>query len=128
MQQVVGAEATAVRSQSYYLDVTPPGCDTGTFVQAMAKRLGISTDTVATIGDQQTELAMFRTSAMSHPLGTPTATVTHRPERCPPTQGRPGRRAGRPLISAEYRVLSAKCIVYSALSTRYSALGIVYVC
>ena len=42
MQQALGAQATAVRSQSYYLDVTPPGCNKGTFVQAMARRLGIS--------------------------------------------------------------------------------------
>src|SRR5882724_5582079 len=38
MQQALGAQATAVRSQSYYLDVTPPGCDKGTFVQAIANR------------------------------------------------------------------------------------------
>jgi Cof subfamily protein (haloacid dehalogenase superfamily) len=60
MQKALGAEATVVRSQSYYLDVTPPGCDKGTFVQAMAKRLGISTDAVATIGDMQNDLAMFK--------------------------------------------------------------------
>ena len=46
MQQAVGAQATAVRSQSYYLDVTPPGCDKGTFVQSMAGRQGISTAAV----------------------------------------------------------------------------------
>ena len=33
MQKAVGAQATAVRSQSYYLDVTPPGHDKGTFVR-----------------------------------------------------------------------------------------------
>ena len=41
MKQAVGREATAVRSQTYYLDITPPGHDKGTFVEAMAKRLGI---------------------------------------------------------------------------------------
>jgi HAD superfamily hydrolase (TIGR01484 family) len=35
MQRAVGTQATAVRSQTYYLDVTPPGCDKGTFVQAV---------------------------------------------------------------------------------------------
>ena len=29
MQQALGTQATAVRSQSYYLDVTPPGCNKG---------------------------------------------------------------------------------------------------
>ena len=72
MQQAVGAQATAVRSQSYYLDVTPPGHDKGTFVQAMAKRMGISTDAVATIGDMQNDLAMFKTSGVSIAMGNAT--------------------------------------------------------
>ena len=75
MQQAVGAQATAVRSQSYYLDVTPPGYDKGTFVQAMAKRLGISTDAVATIGDMQNDLAMFRNSGLSIAMGNATDDV-----------------------------------------------------
>ena len=69
MQQAVGAQATAVRSQTYYLDVTPPGHDKGTFVQTMAKRLGISTDAVATIGDMQNDLAMFQQSGLSIAMG-----------------------------------------------------------
>jgi Cof subfamily protein (haloacid dehalogenase superfamily) len=75
MQQALGAEATAVRSQSYYLDVTPPGCDKGTFVEAMAKRLAISTDAVATIGDMQNDLAMFKKSGMSIAMGNATDEV-----------------------------------------------------
>ena len=69
MQQAVGAHATAIRSQTYYLDVTPPGHDKGTFVQTMAKRLGISTDAVATIGDMQNDLAMFQQSGLSIAMG-----------------------------------------------------------
>jgi len=69
MQQGLGAQATAVRSQSYYLDVTPPGRSKGTFVQAMAKRLGISTDAVATIGDMENDLAMFEASGISFAMG-----------------------------------------------------------
>jgi hydroxymethylpyrimidine pyrophosphatase-like HAD family hydrolase len=64
-----------VRSQSYYLDVTPPGFDKGTFVQAMARRLGISTDAVATIGDMQNDLAMFRVSGVSFAMGNATDDV-----------------------------------------------------
>jgi Cof subfamily protein (haloacid dehalogenase superfamily) len=75
MQEAVGTEATAVRSQHYYLDVTPPGCDKGTFVQAMAKRLGISTDAVATLGDMQNDLAMFRKSGLSIAMGNATDDV-----------------------------------------------------
>ncbi len=75
IQQALGAEATAVRSQSYYLDITPPGCDKGTFVQWIAKRLGISTDAVATIGDMQNDLAMFKTSGLSIAMGNATDDV-----------------------------------------------------
>ena len=69
MQQALGTQATAVRSQSYYLDVTPPGCNKGTFVQAMAKRLAISTDAIATIGDMENDLAMFQRSGLSFAMG-----------------------------------------------------------
>jgi Cof subfamily protein (haloacid dehalogenase superfamily) len=78
MRKALGAQATAVRSQSYYLDITPPGCDKGTFVQAMAKRLGISTDAVATIGDMQNDLAMFKTSGLSIAMGNATDDVKQR--------------------------------------------------
>ena len=69
MQEALGKEAEAIRSQTYYLDVTPPGYNKGTFVQAMARRLGISTDAVATIGDMQNDLAMFRVSGLSIAMG-----------------------------------------------------------
>ena len=41
----------------------------------MAKRLGISTDAVATIGDMQNDLAMFRNSGMSIAMGNATDDV-----------------------------------------------------
>jgi Cof subfamily protein (haloacid dehalogenase superfamily) len=75
MQQALGAQATAVRSQSYYLDITPPGFDKGTFVEAMAKRLNISTAAVATIGDMQNDLAMFKNSGLSIAMGNATDDV-----------------------------------------------------
>jgi Cof subfamily protein (haloacid dehalogenase superfamily) len=75
MKQALGTEATAVRSQSYYLDVTPPGHNKGTFVEAMARRLGISTEAVATIGDMQNDLAMFRKSGLSIAMGNATDDV-----------------------------------------------------
>ena len=75
MKEAVGQEATAVRSQTYYLDVTPPGHDKGTFVAAMATRLGISTDAVATIGDMQNDLSMFAKSGVSFAMGNATDDV-----------------------------------------------------
>jgi Cof subfamily protein (haloacid dehalogenase superfamily) len=75
MQQALGAQATAVRSQSYYLDVTPPGCNKGTFVQGTAQRLGISSNAIATIGDMQNDLPMFRESGISIAMGNATDDV-----------------------------------------------------
>lgn len=75
MLEAVGTQATAVRSQSYYLDVTPPGHDKGTFVQAMARHLRIPTDAIATIGDMQNDLAMFRKSGQSIAMGNATDDV-----------------------------------------------------
>lgn len=69
MQHALGAQATAVRSQTYYLDITPPGVNKGTFVQTIARHLGISTDLVATIGDMRNDLAMFRVSGTSFAMG-----------------------------------------------------------
>ncbi|CAN5162488.1 Cof-type HAD-IIB family hydrolase [soil metagenome] len=75
MQQALGTAAFAIRSQNYYLDVTPPGQDKGTFVAATAKRLGIPLDAVATIGDMQNDLAMFKVSGMSVAMGNATDDV-----------------------------------------------------
>ena len=75
MREALGAEATAVRSQSYYLDITPPGHNKGTFVQAMANRLGIPTAAVATIGDMQNDLPMFEVSGFSIAMGNATDEV-----------------------------------------------------
>jgi len=69
LRQALGTQATAVRSQSYYLDVTPPGCDKGTFVQTLARHLEIPNAAVATIGDMQNDLAMFRVSGTSIAMG-----------------------------------------------------------
>lgn len=69
MRKAVGPRATAVRSQTYYLDVTPPGRDKGTFVAAIAERLGIRLDEVATLGDMQNDLPMFAVSGLSFAMG-----------------------------------------------------------
>jgi hydroxymethylpyrimidine pyrophosphatase-like HAD family hydrolase len=41
----------------------------------MARRLGISTDAVATIGDMQNDIAMFRVSGLSFAMGNATDDV-----------------------------------------------------
>ena len=78
MQKALGTQATAVRSQSYYLDVTSPDCDKGTFVKAMASRLGIPKEAVATIGDMRNDLPMFEASGLSIAMGNATDEVKKR--------------------------------------------------
>ena len=90
MQEAVGNEATAVRSQTYYLDITPPGHDKGTFVETIARRLGISTDAVATIGDMQNDLAMFARSGTSIAMGNATDDVKSRATHVTDTNERDG--------------------------------------
>ena len=75
MQSALGETASAVRSQSYYLDITPPGYNKGTFLRTMAKRLGVSTGETATIGDMQNDLPMFEVSAISIAMGNATDDV-----------------------------------------------------
>ena len=75
IKKAVGDRASAVRSQSYYLDITPPGKDKGTFVDAISQRLNIPLLQIATIGDMQNDLAMFRKSGMSVAMGNATDAV-----------------------------------------------------
>ena len=74
----IGGEATAARSQTFYLDITPPGHDKGTFVEAMARRLGIATADVATIGDMENDLPMFARSGLSFAMGDATDEIKRR--------------------------------------------------
>ena len=69
MQATLGNQALVVRSQNYYLDITPPGQDKGTFVDAMAQRLGLVTSEIATIGDMANDVAMFRRSGLPIAMG-----------------------------------------------------------
>lgn len=72
MRTALGDSALAVRSQSYYLDVTPPGQDKGSFIAAMAQREGIALDEVAVLGDMQNDLAMFKRAGLSIAMGNAT--------------------------------------------------------
>lgn len=75
MQAALAGQASAIRSQSYYLDITPAEQDKGTFVETMAKRLDISPRNIATIGDMQNDLAMFGKSGLSFAMGNATEDV-----------------------------------------------------
>lgn len=69
LRLALGDGALAVRSQPYYLDVTPRGFDKGTLVLALSQRLKIPTSEIVTLGDMENDLAMFRRSAFSIAMG-----------------------------------------------------------
>ncbi len=69
LRRALGARASIARSQAYYLDVTPAGTDKGLTVVGLARRLGIPTAAIATIGDMDNDVAMFRQSGFSIAMG-----------------------------------------------------------
>jgi hydroxymethylpyrimidine pyrophosphatase-like HAD family hydrolase len=69
MKAALGKAAHAARSQNYYLDITSPGFDKGTFVEASANRLGIPLRQVAVIGDMTNDVPMFLKAGISFAMG-----------------------------------------------------------
>ncbi len=59
LQRRLGNEASARRSQTYYLDVTPIHADKGHAVRRIAAALGVPMAEVAVIGDMGNDLPMF---------------------------------------------------------------------
>jgi len=78
LQAELGEAAHVARSQHYYLDVTPPGRDKGTFVAALSARLGIAAGEVATIGDMPNDVPMFAVSGYSVAMGSASDAVKAR--------------------------------------------------
>jgi Cof subfamily protein (haloacid dehalogenase superfamily) len=68
-QDALGANASAARSQPYYLDVTHPDANKGTVVTTLARWLAVPTGEIATIGDMPNDVLMFRKSGLSIAMG-----------------------------------------------------------
>jgi len=68
-QEACGDQASAARSQPYYLDVTHPKANKGEVVLAMAELLNTPVDQIATIGDMPNDVLMFRKSGISIAMG-----------------------------------------------------------
>jgi Cof subfamily protein (haloacid dehalogenase superfamily) len=75
IRAAVGDQASVSRSQSYYLDITPPGLDKGTFLEALSRRLDIPPGAIAVLGDMTNDLAMFKKAGMSIAMGNAPAEV-----------------------------------------------------
>jgi Cof subfamily protein (haloacid dehalogenase superfamily) len=69
VRRKLGGSASIARSQPYYLDVTPAGTDKGVAVAGLALRLGVPAAAIATIGDMENDVAMFRQSGLSIAMG-----------------------------------------------------------
>jgi Cof subfamily protein (haloacid dehalogenase superfamily) len=69
VQDACSDQASAARSQPYYLDVTHPKANKGEVVLAMSDLLAIPTDQIATIGDMPNDVLMFRKSGISIAMG-----------------------------------------------------------
>jgi len=64
-QATFGQQATAARSQPYYLDVTSTRANKGAVVEYLSRALGVATSEIATIGDQLNDVLMFQRSGFS---------------------------------------------------------------
>jgi Cof subfamily protein (haloacid dehalogenase superfamily) len=75
IRDALSDQASVVRSQPYYLDITPPGLDKGTFLEALSQRLRVPAGGIAVLGDMANDLAMFRKAGMSIAMGNASAEV-----------------------------------------------------
>jgi Cof subfamily protein (haloacid dehalogenase superfamily) len=64
-----GDHVTAAASQPYYLDITHPDANKGWVARYLAKKYGISSEEIATIGDMPNDVLMFAHSGLSIAMG-----------------------------------------------------------
>jgi Cof subfamily protein (haloacid dehalogenase superfamily) len=70
-----GIAISGTRSSNYYLDVTHADANKGAVILALSKMLNIPAEQIATIGDMQTDVLMFRKSGTSIAMGNATDDV-----------------------------------------------------
>jgi Cof subfamily protein (haloacid dehalogenase superfamily) len=68
-QDACGDQASAARSQPYYLDVTNPKANKGEVVLAFSELSNIPVEQIATIGDMPNDVLMFKKSGISIAMG-----------------------------------------------------------
>jgi Cof subfamily protein (haloacid dehalogenase superfamily) len=68
-QEACGSNASAARSQPYYLDVTNPKANKGEVVRIFSDLLKIPVEAIATIGDMPNDVLMFKKSGISIAMG-----------------------------------------------------------
>ena len=71
----LGADASAARSTSFYLDVTHPEANKGMVVRDAARLLQMSLDQIATIGDMLNDVPMLSVAGLGIAMGNASAEV-----------------------------------------------------
>jgi Cof subfamily protein (haloacid dehalogenase superfamily) len=69
LRKELGSDASASRSQPYYVDVTHPEANKGAVVDHLSRELEIPPEGIATIGDSPNDVLMFRRSGFSIAMG-----------------------------------------------------------
>jgi Cof subfamily protein (haloacid dehalogenase superfamily) len=69
VQRTLGKDASAARSQPYYLDVTHPKANKGEVVASLCRLLGVKPEEIATLGDMPNDVLMFDKSGFSVAMG-----------------------------------------------------------
>jgi Cof subfamily protein (haloacid dehalogenase superfamily) len=69
LQTELRGQASAARSQPYYLDVTHPEANKGGVVEFLCRYLKIPAEEIATIGDMPNDVLMFEKSGLSIAMG-----------------------------------------------------------
>jgi Cof subfamily protein (haloacid dehalogenase superfamily) len=69
VQEACGSNASAARSQPYYLDVTHPKANKGEVVLTLSALLSVPIKAIVTIGDMPNDVLMFKKSGISIAMG-----------------------------------------------------------
>ncbi|MEO8938028.1 MAG: Cof-type HAD-IIB family hydrolase [Burkholderiaceae bacterium] len=75
LQPRLSTAARALRSQTYYLDVTNANADKGSALRAIAEHAGLALDEMAAIGDMVNDLAMLEIAGFAIAMGNAPAEV-----------------------------------------------------
>jgi Cof subfamily protein (haloacid dehalogenase superfamily) len=75
LQEEFRGAISASRSQKYYLDITHPSANKGEGILLLSQLLDIPTSQIATIGDMQNDVYMFKKSRLSIAMGNATPDV-----------------------------------------------------
>jgi Cof subfamily protein (haloacid dehalogenase superfamily) len=82
--------ASVACSQPYYLDVTAPGLDKGSFVDALSERLAIAREAIAVFGSMENDLAMFCKAGLSIAMGNASVMVKRQADHLTETNAADG--------------------------------------